>query len=46
MPAEAAPGAGPQATTSMWSNRDFVLIWGAQTVCDLGSGMTTLAYPS
>ncbi|AKU16960.1 MFS transporter [Luteipulveratus mongoliensis] len=30
---------------SFWRNRDFRLIWGGQTLSDLGTGMTTLAYP-
>lgn len=34
-----------QAATSVWRNRDFRLIWAGQTLSDLGSGITTLAYP-
>jgi len=45
MQAGKAPGAGARIATSVWRNRDFRLIWGGQTLSDLGSGITTLAYP-
>ena len=31
--------------TSIWRNAAFRLLWGAQTLSDLGTGITTLAYP-
>ncbi|MFI5713435.1 MFS transporter [Kribbella sp. NPDC051620] len=39
------PGNEARPPTSIWRNRAFRLIWGAQTLSDLGSGITTLAYP-
>lgn len=45
MQAGATPGTQARAATSVWRNRDFRLIWGGQTLSDLGSGITTLAYP-
>jgi predicted MFS family arabinose efflux permease len=45
VPAGEAPGTEPRPPTSIWRNRAFRLIWGAQTSSDLGSGITTLAYP-
>lgn len=33
------------AATAVWRHRDFRLIWGGQTLSDLGSGITTLTYP-
>jgi predicted MFS family arabinose efflux permease len=39
------PGTEARPSTSIWRNRAFRLIWGAQTLSDLGSGITTLAYP-
>lgn len=45
MASDETPGREARATTSVWRNRDFRLIWGGQTLSDLGSGMTSLAYP-
>lgn len=42
---DAGSGTEARVATSVWSNRDFRLIWSGQTVSDLGSGMTSLAYP-
>lgn len=39
------PDTRAPVATSVWRNRDFRLIWGGQTVSDLGSGMTSVAYP-
>ena len=36
----AAPG-----PNSLWRNRDFNLLWGSQALSDLGSSMSSLAYP-
>ncbi|GIL28284.1 MFS transporter [Actinocatenispora comari] len=30
---------------SLWRNRDFNLLWGSQALSDLGSSMSSLAYP-
>jgi len=30
---------------SLWRNRDFTLLWGSQALSDLGSSMSSLAYP-
>jgi MFS family permease len=30
---------------SLWRHRDFLLLWGGQTVSDMGSAITTLALP-
>lgn len=41
-------GFGPAAgerSGSIWRNRDFRLVWLGQTLSDLGSGVSTLAYP-
>ena len=42
--AEAPPGeAGQQG--SLWRHRDFMLLWGGQTVSEMGSAVTQLALP-
>lgn len=33
------------ADVSVWRSRDFRLIWSAQSLSDLGSGLSQLAYP-
>jgi MFS family permease len=33
------------ARTSLWRNRDFNLLWGSQCLSELGSSMSSLAYP-
>jgi hypothetical protein len=33
------------AGKSLWRHRDFLLLWGGQTVSDVGSSVTTLALP-
>ena len=35
----------PPAARSLWRHRDFLLLWGGQTVSDVGSAITTLALP-
>ena len=30
---------------SLWRNPDYLLLWGGQTVSDIGTGISTLAYP-
>jgi len=48
---EAAPAAGPAIPAqrgrpaSLWRHRDFMLLWGGQTVSDVGSAVTMLALP-
>jgi MFS family permease len=42
--------AGPAVATdtrprSLWRHRDFMLLWGGQTVSEVGSAVTTLALP-
>jgi MFS family permease len=44
MLSDQTPGTEPRPT-SIWRNHAFRLIWGAQTSSDLGTGVTTLAYP-
>ena len=41
-PAEDAAAARP---ASLWRHRDFMLLWGGQTVSDVGSAVTMLALP-
>ena len=36
---------GTAAPGSLWRHRDFLLLWGGQTVSDMGSAVTTLALP-
>jgi MFS family permease len=36
---------GTVAPGSLWRHRDFLLLWGGQTVSDMGSAVTTLALP-
>lgn len=36
---------GTAAPDSLWRHRDFLLLWGGQTVSDMGSAVTTLALP-
>ena len=36
---------GATAPGSLWRHRDFLLLWGGQTVSDMGSAVTTLALP-
>jgi MFS family permease len=33
------------ATRSLWRHRDFLLLWGGQTVSEMGSAITQLALP-
>jgi MFS family permease len=35
----------PPAARSLWRHGDFLLLWGGQTVSDVGSAITTLALP-
>jgi len=34
-----------QARTSLWQHRGFLLLWGGQTISQLGSQITTWALP-
>jgi MFS family permease len=46
--AQAAPGgeAGAAAQEGgLWRHRDFMLLWGGQTVSEMGSAVTQLALP-
>jgi MFS family permease len=36
---------GRVATRSLWRHRDFLLLWGGQTVSEMGSAITQLALP-
>ncbi len=36
---------GARPATPIWRNTAFRLLWSAQTLSDLGTGITTLAYP-
>jgi len=36
---------GRVATRSLWRHRDFLLLWGGQTVSEMGSAITLLALP-
>ncbi len=38
-------GAGPQATASLWHNRDYVWLWSGQVISTLGSAASTIIYP-
>lgn len=49
---DAVPGAGGGGggetgadAGSLWRHRDFMLLWGGQTISDIGSAVTTLALP-
>ena len=35
----------PPTAESLWRHGDFLLLWGGQTVSDVGSAITTLALP-
>ncbi|NUR31434.1 MAG: MFS transporter [Catenulispora sp.] len=37
--------AGPASRRSLWRHRDFLLLWGGQSVSELGSAVTMLALP-
>jgi len=46
LPADAPGGDGSGAGAgSLWRHRDFLLLWGGQTVSDVGSAVSTLALP-
>jgi MFS family permease len=32
-------------TTSIWRNRDYLLLWSGQSISDIGSSISTLAFP-
>ena len=36
---------GPVPTRSLWRHRDFLLLWGGQSVSEMGSAITQLALP-
>jgi MFS family permease len=38
-------GVKPEETPSIWRHRDFLLLWGGQTVSEMGSSVTQLALP-
>ncbi len=31
--------------TSLWRNRDYLLLWGGQLISDMGAGISQIAYP-
>lgn len=37
--------AGPAPRRSLWRHRDFLLLWGGQSVSEIGSSITVLALP-
>ena len=39
-----APTANDQRISSLWRNRDFLLLWGGQTDSTLGSAMSGIAF--
>ncbi len=46
LPDLAAPAApGENAPGSLWRHRDFMLLWGGQTVSEIGSSVTFVALP-
>jgi MFS family permease len=42
---EAKPEETAQTPPSIWRHRDFLLLWGGQTVSEMGSSVTQLALP-
>ena len=45
VPESASPPAAPGSGASLWGHRDFLLLWGGQTVSEMGSAVTQLALP-
>jgi MFS family permease len=43
--AKTGTGAGRTERTSLWHHRDFMLLWGGQTVSEVGSAVTLIALP-
>ncbi len=41
----AMPDQEPRRSSGLWRHRDFLLLWGGQSVSELGSAVTTLALP-
>jgi predicted TIM-barrel fold metal-dependent hydrolase/MFS family permease len=39
------PDQEPRRSSGLWRHRDFLLLWGGQSVSELGSAVTTLALP-
>ncbi|MGZ3680226.1 MAG: MFS transporter, partial [Ktedonobacterales bacterium] len=39
-----ASTAADQQSSSLWRNRDFILLWGGQTISTLGSTMSDIAF--
>lgn len=35
----------PAKPASLWRNRDYLLLWGGQTLSNIGSGVSRIAYP-
>ena len=40
-----AVAAGTPASRSLWRHRDFMLLWGGQSISEIGSAVTTVALP-
>src|SRR5712692_1608534 len=35
----------PDRPTPLWRNRDYILLWSGQTISNIGSGVSQLAFP-
>lgn len=42
---KAVPTQAARKTTSIWRNRDYLLLWSGQSISDIGSSISTLAFP-
>ncbi|HUY77797.1 MAG TPA: MFS transporter [Ktedonobacterales bacterium] len=42
-PESEQPGQAP--STSLWRNRDYLLLWGGQTISSIGGGISQIAFP-
>ncbi|MHB1875668.1 MAG: MFS transporter [Streptosporangiaceae bacterium] len=44
-PPRQPPAAPPRQPASLWRHRDFMLLWGGQSVSEIGSAVTVIALP-